>query len=200
MQNFTIKKFTVGWLETNCYILTLKNITTVIDPGAEANTIISYLEANNLIPDQILLTHAHIDHISAVKEIADKYDTSVYLNENDEELYNSPANSIEPIFPALSKRIKTTSKFNADGIEAIHTPGHTRGGTCFYAMEAKLIISGDTIFNESIGRTDLPGGNHNQIIKSINDKILILPPETIIYPGHGPDTSVDHESKYNPYF
>ncbi|MEI6056577.1 MAG: MBL fold metallo-hydrolase [Lentisphaerota bacterium] len=200
MQNFTIHKFTVGWLETNCYILTLKNITTVIDPGADAKTIISYLEANKLIPDQILLTHAHIDHISAVKEVADKYGTSVYLNENDEELYNSPANSIEPIFPSLSKRIKTTSKFNAAGIEAIFTPGHTKGGTCFYAKEAKLLISGDTIFNESIGRTDLPGGNHNQIIKSINDKILTLPPETIIYPGHGPETSVDHESKYNPYF
>lgn len=200
MQNFTIQKFTVGWIETNCYILTLKNITTVIDPGAEANTIISYLEANKFIPDQILLTHAHIDHISAVKEIADKYAINVYLNENDEELYNSPANSIAPIFPQLYNRTKTTSKFIASGIEAIHTPGHTRGGTCFYVKEAQLLISGDTIFNESIGRTDLPGGDHNQLIKSIKDKILILPLATTIYPGHGPKTSVDHESKYNPYF
>lgn len=200
MQNSTIKKLTVGLFETNCYILTLNNITIVIDPGSEPDKIISCLEANRLIPSHILLTHAHIDHISAVKEIADKYNISVYLNENDDELYNSPLNAIEPLFPRLSKKAKTTSKFDISGIEAIHTPGHTRGGTCFYVEKAKLLFSGDTIFNESIGRTDLPGGNHNQLINSITDKILTLPADTIIYPGHGPETSIEHEASYNPYF
>lgn len=200
MENCTLKKFTVGLFETNCYVLTLKNATIVIDPGAEAEKIISYLNKNKLVPTHILLTHAHIDHISEVKEIADEYGISVYLNENDEDLYNSDKNSIEPFFPPLTERTKTTSKFNLDEIEAIHTPGHTQGGTCFYVKEANLLISGDTIFNESVGRTDLPGGNHDQLIKSIKNKILALPPETVIYPGHGPKTSVEHETKHNPFF
>ncbi len=200
MQKTTVKKFTVGLFETNCYILHLRNAVIIIDPGSESSKIISYLESNNLIPSQILLTHAHIDHISGVREIAEKYGIPVYLNKDDEELYNSPKNSLEPFFPPLDKKIKTTSDFNADGITAIHTPGHSRGGTCFYVKEAKLLFSGDTIFNESIGRTDLPGGNHKCLIESIKKNILTLPPETVIYPGHGPETSVEHELKYNPYY
>lgn len=200
MRNFIITQISVGLFEVNCYILTLKNITTIFDPGSDPDKIISYLESNNLHPSQILLTHAHIDHISAVKEIADKYSISVYLNENDEGLYNSPENAIEPFYPPLSKKTKTTPIFKAIGIEALHTPGHTQGGTCFYVKEASLLISGDTIFNESIGRTDLPGGNHKQLIKVIKDKVLTLPPSTMIYPGHGPSSTVEHEIKYNPYF
>ena len=201
MPNYRLKEFAVGPFETNCYILTIEDKTFIFDPGSEAETIISFLEKNKLTPEAILLTHAHIDHISAVLDITEKYTINVYLNENDESLYNSPANCLEPFFPRLGKRAKTASIFSYDSIiKMLHTPGHTQGGTCFYIPSAQILISGDTIFNESIGRTDLPGGNHKQLIASIKGKILTLPEETEIYPGHGPKTSVEHELKYNPYF
>ncbi|HBM17543.1 MAG TPA: MBL fold metallo-hydrolase [Lentisphaeria bacterium] len=201
MKDYSIEKLVLGPFETNCYILSIDNKIFIIDPGSEAQTIISTLEKNAFIPFYILLTHAHIDHISAVMELAHKYNIEVYLNENDELLYKSPANSLEPFFPRLTKRATTNSCFIFDPpITAIHTPGHTQGGTSFYVKKAKILISGDTIFNESIGRTDLPGGNHKQLLTSIKDKILTLPPDTVIYPGHGTETSVDHELKFNPYF
>lgn len=200
MHDFYMKILSVGAFEVNCYIIKIDGKVFVFDPGAESENIISCLEKNNLIPSAILLTHAHIDHISAVKPIAEKYGVDIYLNSNDEALYHSQANALEPFYFPLKNPLPTKSVFNfSDDIVPIHTPGHTQGGTCFYIKKAGVLISGDTIFNESIGRTDLPGGSYEQLISSIINKVMTLPDNTVIYPGHGPKTSVLNERMNNPY-
>jgi hydroxyacylglutathione hydrolase len=200
MEKQSLKKIVVGPFEVNCYIFTAKNKTFIIDPGAESKRIIDFIKKNSLIPVQILLTHAHIDHISEVKEIVTEFNIPVYLNEKDKSLYLSSENSIVPFYPSLKEHALTVNTITSNLIETVHTPGHTQGGTCFYIKEHSLLFSGDTIFQESIGRTDLPGGSHNQLIESIKTKILTLPDNTLIYPGHGPETSVSREKRSNPFY
>ena len=195
MEKQNLKKIVVGPFEVNCYIFTEKNKTFIIDPGAEPKRIIDFIKKNSLVPVQILLTHAHIDHISGVKEVSAEFNIPVYLNEKDKSLYLSPANSLAPFYPALKDHSLTVNTITSSFIEAIDTPGHTQGGTCFYIKEYNLLFSGDTIFQEAIGRTDLPGGSHNQLIESIETKIFSLPDDTLIYPGHGPETSVGMEKR-----
>lgn len=199
-KEYSLKKIVVGAFEVNCYIFTSKNKTFIIDPGAEPKKIIDFLKKNSLIPIQILLTHAHIDHISGVKEIANEFNIEVFLNEKDKSLYFSPANCIVPFYPPLKQYAHIVNTIESDFIEAINTPGHTQGGTCFYIKKYNILFSGDTIFQGSIGRTDLPGGNHNQLLDSIKTKILSLPDNTIIYPGHGTETSISREKRGNPFF
>ncbi len=200
MEKQSLKKIVVGPFEVNCYIFTAKNKTFIIDPGAESKKIIDFIKKNFLIPVQILLTHAHVDHISGVKEVAAEFNIPVYLNEKDKGLYLSPANSIAPFYPALKEHALTVNTITSDLIEAINTPGHTQGGTCFYIKEYSLLFSGDTIFQESIGRTDLPGASHKQLLESIKTKIFSLPDSTLIHPGHGPETNVNREKCNNPFF
>jgi glyoxylase-like metal-dependent hydrolase (beta-lactamase superfamily II) len=199
MGKYSLEKIIVGPFEVNCYIFTVNNKTFIIDPGAEPKRIISLIKKNSLIPVQILLTHAHIDHISATKEVTAEFNIPVYLNERDKSLYLSPANSIMPFYLALKEYVPTVNTVSDNLIEAINTPGHTQGGTCFYIKEYNLLFSGDTIFQEAIGRTDLPGGSYNQLIESIKTKILSLPDNTFIYPGHGLETSVSREKRENPF-
>lgn len=200
MEEYKLKNLIVGPFEVNCYIFTTKNKTFIIDPGADPEKIIIFIKKTSLFPVQILLTHAHIDHISGVNEVAAEFNIPVYLNEKDKNLYLSPENSIEPFYSALKERALTVNTIVSDLMEPVPTPGHTQGGTCFYIKQYNLLFSGDTLFQESIGRTDLPGGNHNQLIESIKTKILPLPDNTIIYPGHGPETSVSQEKSMNPFF
>lgn len=200
MEQYFLKKIVVGLFEVNCYIFTANSKTFIIDPGAEAGKIIEFLKKNSLTPAQILLTHAHIDHISGVQEVAADFDIPVYLNEKDKSLYLSPANSIAPFYQAVKEHTPTTNTITDNLIEALHTPGHTQGGTCFYIKEYGLLFSGDTIFQEAIGRTDLPGGSQKQLIESIKTKIFSLPEDTLIYPGHGPETSVSKEKRSNQLF
>lgn len=191
-----LKTIIVGTLEVNCYVLTIKGKTFIIDPGAEPENIISFLGKNSLSPIQILLTHAHADHISGVKKISDKYRIPVYLNEKDIILYKNPLNAIEPFYPASKELAPTVNKVEDDSIEVIHTPGHTPGGTCFYVKMYGILFSGDTIFQDAVGRTDLPGSSHSQLIEGIKTRILTLPEDTIIYPGHGPSTTVKEEKPH----
>ncbi len=196
-----IKKAVVGPIDVNCYIIvTDDNKLYVIDPGGDAERVISLLKKENLPLTAILLTHGHIDHISAVKEVSEAFDNApVYLHEDGMKLYLSPDNSMLPFFPPVNDPVKPVHSIETDGFEIIHTPGHSRGCVCFYFPKDDILFSGDTLFCESIGRTDLPGGNYNQIIDSINSKILILPENTKVYPGHGNSSSIKNEKKYNPF-
>lgn len=173
-----ILKIPVGYLEANCYIIFDRNSkdAVIVDPGDEAEKILSAITGKKLKPTAIINTHNHFDHIGANTEIKQKFDTAVYRPEKDGET---------KIFGTLP------------AIKFLFTPGHSPDGICLL-MENHL-ISGDTIFAGSIGRTDLGGGSYDGLMDSIRKKILTLPGGTIIHPGHGPDTTVGREIKTNPF-
>ena len=195
-----IKKIVVGPIDANCYIITTDEKLYVIDPGADADQVISQLKKENKPLDAILLTHGHIDHISAVKEVSETFDNApVYLHKDDHVLYLSPNNCMRPFFPPISNPLMPVTDIKSEDFEIIHTPGHSPGSVCYYFANDGILFSGDTLFSESIGRTDLPGGSHDKILSSIKEKILILPEDTKVYPGHGSSSSVKNEKKHNPF-
>jgi len=194
-----IKSFTLGHVQTNCYIVTDENTLecAVIDPGAESNTILRYLEDNKLKCRAILLTHGHFDHTGAVEEVMEQTGATVYMNRKDvrknlAELgfrYNPPKGTV---FVVEGDTIKVASLV----FEVIETPGHSEGGLTFRCGEA--LFTGDTLFRDSCGRTDLPGCSADEIMKSLK-KLYDLPGDYEVYPGHMESTSLERERRYN-YF
>lgn len=168
----------VGYLETNCYILTKNNKSLIIDPGADENFIVSRIKKLNTTPIAILLTHHHEDHTGCVKPLSSMYGIKVYD-------YNN-------LFEG-NHQIEDFS------FEVIYTKGHSATSVTYYFPKEKVMFVGDFIFYENIGRTDLPTGDYKEMIKSI-DKIGEYPNDTKIYPGHGRTTTLEHEKKYNEYF
>lgn len=171
-----VDKVKVGYLKCNCYILEIDRHVLVIDPGDESDKIIKKIGDRKV--DGIVITHHHFDHDGAVDVIIDNYNTKVY------DRYN------------LDEGINKIGKFI---FEVIYTPGHKEDLITLYFKEDKIMFSGDFIFKDSIGRWDLPGGNMNEMIKSI-DKIKMYPKDIVIYPGHGEETTLGYEINNNPYF
>ena len=191
----------VGPLGTNCYIVNSNDETYIIDPGGDAESIILNVKKNSDKVDAVLLTHAHIDHIAAINEVCSHFGIKeVYLHKEDLSLYNSSDNSLLPFMSAVKNPPKIAENYTNSNFQIIHTPGHTRGSVCFYFKNDNILFSGDTLFNAGIGRTDFPGGSYKDIISSVENKIFTLPPETIIYSGHGPKTTVKKEKTSNPFF
>ena len=199
MNNF--KTIQVGMLEVNCYLVPIKakNRLYIIDPGSEAETIIEAVKEFACDNYVILLTHAHVDHISAVGYVAKALNAPVVLDKNDCDLYNSPNNALPP-FISAAKDLPATIENIADAdFEIIRTPGHTTGGVCYYFKTLPALFSGDTLFAQSVGRTDLPGGDHQVLIDSINSQLMVLPEDLSVYAGHGPATTIGNEKQHNPY-
>ncbi len=203
-----VECLTVGPLMENCYILgDGKNKTAaVIDPGDEAERIVANLNKKGLNCEYILLTHAHVDHVSGIKGVVEATGARVCIHKGDSLMLKAApvqalAFGMKPFMPPkIDKYLEDGDIIDIGNlkVKVIHTPGHSAGGVCF--LVENCIFVGDTIFQGSIGRTDLPGGNYNELINSIETKIFTLPDETIIYPGHGPETTVGYEKKYNPFF
>lgn len=199
-----LKQLPVGAFATNCFLVFMPETRElfIIDPGAEPETIAAEAKKFPFSSARILLTHAHIDHISACGKVAQLLGVEkIELSPDDVEMYLSPANALEPYFSAASD-LPPPADFDAvTNCEIIALPGHTRGGTGFLFDDGKerFLIAGDTIFCGSIGRTDLPGGDYATLIRSITEKILPLADNLIIYPGHGGETTVGFEKKHNPY-
>jgi len=195
----------VGPLSTNCHLVLLEEEKTllIIDPGAEAELICAAAKNMQWDTARILLTHAHIDHISAAGKVAAELGIDeVELSEKDMELYNSPENSFFPYFQRAENLPEGVTFREIAGVKIVPLPGHTQGGTGFLFTDdggKQFLISGDTIFSGSIGRTDLPGGNYGMLINSIKSSILALPEDTVIYPGHGSSTNVGFERVTNPF-
>ena len=192
----------VGFLGVNCYIIPSEKdgCVYIIDPGAFPEKVAESAKSFGMSDYKILLTHAHIDHISAVKELMGLLDISTfYLNEADLPLYNSPANELQPLMPAIVDPPVPVNEISSEEFIVIPTPGHTRGGVCYYFEDEKTLFSGDTLFQNSIGRTDLPGGDTELLLKSIKEKLFVLPDETAVFPGHGPATTIGLEKEDNPF-
>lgn len=199
---------TVGPVQTNCYIVNKEGSSSciVIDPGEEAEKIAAYIGKKGLKNEGILLTHGHFDHITGISGLLSLVGGKVYAYETERELMMDPRQNgsvmmgyelaMEP-----EHLLRDGQVLNIAGMDfkVIHTPGHTKGSCCFYSEEDKILFSGDTIFMESVGRTDFPTGNARELMDSIRNKVLSLPPDVMIYPGHGPETDVAYEMANNPY-
>ena len=203
------EKFVTGALEVNTYVVTDPDGSgncIIIDPSNGCAEVLSYLTENGLRPCAILLTHGHFDHIMGLYEITDLFnETPVFIHPDDKLLLtDSMKNGSSLVFGVdftFSKNVtllcEGTMKIEPFEFKVLHLPGHTPGGCAF--LFHNVCFCGDNIFAGSIGRTDLPGGNFHQLTAGIREKILPLPPSTVLCPGHGGRTTVDREKRLNPY-
>lgn len=204
---FIIRTFSVGPLGCNCSVIgdRLSGRALVIDPGGNAAQILALLDELNLKAVAIIHTHAHLDHILAAGEIKAATGAPIYLHEGDQFLWNMVEDQcarfgVPPVkLPDPDYYLQDDHDLGCCGGVAIHTPGHTPGSISFWFEEYKTLIAGDTLFQGSIGRTDLPGGNFDQIITSIKERIYSLDDEAIVVTGHGPNTSIGHEKMANSF-
>ncbi|MBO6297699.1 MAG: MBL fold metallo-hydrolase [Lachnospiraceae bacterium] len=209
MAELKIGKMTLGSGMTNCYFVYREGEKGVIffDPAAQGDYIYEKMKEHGFEIEVILLTHGHFDHIGGVDALRKASGAKVYALEPEKVLLQDPYVNVSAQMHA--KVTVEADGFLQDGEEleyggkkckVIATPGHTIGGCCFYFEEAGILICGDTIFAESVGRTDFPTGNMKKLLASIEDKIFTLPEDTKLYPGHGPATTVGHEKENNPFF
>lgn len=209
---FEIKAFTFNPVQENTYLLyNEQRICIVIDPGSyfdhERDELRSFIAQNHLTPVLLLNTHCHLDHVFGNKFIAEEYNLTLNthaLEKNMLELapasglmYNLPFDNYTGTVTYLKEG--DTVQLGEDELEVIHAPGHSPGSICFYCKKQQFIIGGDVLFQRSIGRTDLPYGDHEALIRSIREKLFTLPPETTVYPGHGPATTIGEEIAHNPF-
>ncbi len=196
MERLTIQ---VGGYEVNCSILSKDGKAWIVDPGQEGARIARLLAEKGLEPEAILLTHAHFDHITGIAELQRLFpELPVYVHPKDVVMFGHPFNQSPGEYDSIGvpKNIRDTALL--EDIKVIHTPGHTPGGVCYYISENDLLLSGDTLFAGSIGRTDFPGGSMTQMMESLK-KLMELPESTIVIPGHGSHTTIGREKTSNPY-
>lgn len=197
----------VGQIEANCYIVfddeTKEGM--VIDPGDEGERIYQEIEKNNLHVKYIVDTHGHGDHIGANQYLKEKTQAELLIHLEDAPMLTDAAKNLSIYMgyqinkPAADRMLKDGDilEIGKEKFTVLHTPGHTRGGICLYSGD--ICFTGDTLFQYSIGRTDFPGGSYEEIINSIKSKLLTLDDETIVFPGHGPKTTIGNEKKNNPF-
>jgi hydroxyacylglutathione hydrolase len=204
-----LETFPVGPLHCNCTILgdELTHEAVVVDPGDNVPEILSRLQKHGLTLRQIIVTHAHIDHVGGAALLKKLTGAPVFLNKHDLELLGAmemqagwlgvPTPEVAP--PDASADDRTKIGLAALPAEVIHTPGHTQGSICLLFPGQNLLLAGDTLFAGSIGRTDLPGGDGRQILRSLRERLLVLPDTTRVLPGHGPETTIGEERQSNPF-
>ncbi len=201
----------VGLLQCNCSILGDENSgeAIVVDPGDEIDKVLAILQRHKLRLQYVVVTHAHIDHIGGAKKLKEATGAPVYMNEQDLELYrhlDQQAMMIgvpTPETTSIDVMLRDGDEIRCGDIRAtvLHTPGHTQGSISLLVPDGEQtkLLAGDILFRDSIGRTDLPGGNFGQIMQSLKDKLLALDDETVVVPGHGPLTTIGRERERNPF-
>jgi len=199
----------VGPLQCNCSVIGDESTreAIVIDPGDNIDQILGLIRKHNLQVKQIVITHAHIDHVGGAAKLRAATGAPILLNQNDYALLKMLDVQAAWIgLPSPGKVEIDNSIGNADSVQVgplegqvIHTPGHSEGSICLYFPLEKKLIAGDTLFAGSIGRTDLPGGSYEKILRSLHDRVLALPDDTIVIPGHGPATTIGEERESNPF-
>ena len=204
-----LEMLTVGPFQENCYIIGDEGTGegALIDPGDEAARIALAVEQTGLEIGQILVTHAHIDHVGAVAALADEYACPVLMHAEAEPMLQQLPTQAKMMglrfgkVPAVDRHIQDGEILEVGSLrlESLYTPGHAPGHLAFYVESEGLVLSGDALFAGSVGRTDLFGGDMEVLARSINERLLTLPEETTVYPGHGPRTTIGDERAYNPF-
>jgi hydroxyacylglutathione hydrolase len=199
----------VGPLQCNCSIIgdETTHEAMVVDPGGDIEDILAIVREHKLEVKQIVITHAHIDHVGGAMKLRAATGAPILLNQNDYALLkilDVQASWIGVAAPGevtIEASIADGDSLRTGSLSAsvLHTPGHTEGSVCLYFPEQKLLIAGDTLFARSIGRTDLPGGSFEKIIRSLRDRVMALPDDTVVIPGHGPRTTIGKEREDNPF-
>jgi glyoxylase-like metal-dependent hydrolase (beta-lactamase superfamily II) len=192
----------VGDIGVNCYLVPgpKSGNLYIIDPGDDAADIVQAAADFTYKEAVILLTHAHVDHIGAVGAVAKKLNISkVCLNAADEQLYHSPENHLLPFLPPAKNLPAVMEYFAQEDFSVIETPGHTPGSVCLWFKDYNTLFTGDTLFQGSVGRTDLPGGNYDALMKSIKEKLMVLPDDLKVFPGHQYWSTIGRERSSNPY-
>ncbi len=193
------KTLTVGLYEVNCTLAIDGADAWVVDPGADEEAIVKAAEAEGAKIAGVLLTHAHFDHIGAIPGIKARFpEAPVYVHPLDEVMFGHPFNRLPPEYPSFPKPAGVVDARKFPLAEVIETPGHTPGGVCYYFKEDGVLLSGDTLFAGSVGRTDFPGGSMTALVESLK-KLKALPDLTKVIPGHGPSTTIGEEKGSNPY-
>ena len=204
------EKMEVGPLGVNCFVLGCATTRegVVIDPGGNVDLIIEAVKRHNLKIRYIINTHGHFDHVGGNLKAVQAFGAPLLIHKSDSEMLGRAA-EVAQMYGMPGENSPHPDAFLSDGMElsfgthrmlVLYTPGHTQGGCCLYLEAEHKVITGDTLFADSIGRTDLPGGSHEQLLSSIRTKLFILPENVTVYPGHGPKTTIAHEKHNNPYF
>jgi hydroxyacylglutathione hydrolase len=219
-----VERVVVGALKTNCYIYSsAKKECVIIDPGGDPEGVAARVDVLNMVPVGIVLTHGHLDHVAAVGLLkasyaARGYPLAVAIHPADRKFLGAKAadahrTSLESLdlidaaifgdeFPPLPKAdtvLKDGGRVLGMDLEVIETPGHTPGSVCLWSSKEGILFSGDTLFFDGVGRTDLAGGDEKKLRTSIQQRLMVLPPETRVFPGHGPFTTIEREKKTNPF-
>ncbi len=204
-----LEMLTVGPFQENCYVIGNEEtgVGAIVDPGDEAARIAIAVEQTNLEISQILITHAHIDHVGAVAALVDEYSCPVLIHaEAEPMLAQLPTQAMMMGLrfgkvPTVDRHIEDEEEIEVGGLElrSLYTPGHAPGHIAFYIESEGLLLSGDALFAGSVGRVDLPGGSMEVLMRSIEERLLTLPDETRVYPGHGPETTIANERMHNPF-
>ncbi|MBI3679821.1 MAG: MBL fold metallo-hydrolase [Acidobacteria bacterium] len=199
----------VGMLQCNCSIFGDETTSEaiVVDPGDQIEQILAIVRKHGLKVKAIVITHAHIDHIGGAQKLKAATGAQVWMNEQDQELYDGLDMQAAwlgiraPERTEIDHAAKEGDKLVLDAAEfhVLHTPGHTQGSLCLWIPRENKLVAGDTLFRESIGRTDLPGGDFRKILSSIHTKLFALPEEAVVVPGHGSNTTIGHEKEFNPF-
>jgi len=199
----------VGMLQCNCSIFGDEQTreAIVVDPGDDIDQITSLLDQHQLKVKAIVITHAHIDHVAGAAQLRSLTQAPVYLNDRDKQLLDLLAVQAKwlgmdtPPKPEIDSASSegTVLSLGSAEFHVVETPGHTPGSQCLWIPSENKLVAGDTLFRESIGRTDLPGGDSRQILASIHGKLLHLPDDAIVIPGHGSETTIGHEKEFNPF-
>jgi glyoxylase-like metal-dependent hydrolase (beta-lactamase superfamily II) len=206
-----VDQLIMGAFETNCYALRESDGATdcvIVDAGLDGAGLVGFLQERKLNAVALVLTHGHADHIAGVVELRKSFGSlKVYIHQLDAGMLTGEQDNLSVLAggtfraePADFLVVESDRIEQAEiSLEVLHTPGHTRGGISLYCRDEGVVFAGDTLFAGSVGRTDFPGGNMRQLITNIREKLLVLPDETVVYPGHGPATTIAQEKAYNPF-
>ncbi len=203
-----VEKFVTGIISTNCYLVINEDTkqAVVIDPAACPSYLMSHIKSEGLKIEAILLTHGHFDHIMGIDGFLSEFDVPVYVHEEDADAMEDPVLNQSATYTsgytfgkARYLRDRQTLELAGYTFQVIHTPGHTKGGCCYYVASEGVLFSGDTLFQNSVGRTDFVNSSTSDLVHSVREKLFLLPDDTMVYPGHMGETKIGHEKKYNPY-
>ena len=203
-----IEKFVLGAVQTNSYLILNEETkeVVIVDPATCPDYLLSHVKSNGYVPKGIILTHGHFDHVMGIEGWLSEYEIPVYLHEDEKavlENYNLNLSVMIGKYYAYDKveTLKDGEVLELAGFsfKVIHTPGHTQGGCCYYEKNEAVLISGDTLFKSSVGRSDFPTGNMSTLVKSIKEKLFVLPDDVMVYPGHNSLTCIADEKMYNPF-